>query len=240
MASHEVILSGAQELAQGTMAFWFSKPAGFAFKPGQSISLELIDPPAESNSTRRIFSLASAPFEPRLMIATRMREESAFKRALKALPASARVRLQGPVGSFALHDDVSRPAVFVAGGIGITPFMSILRQAARDRLPQRLLLAYSNRRPEDAAFLAELQEMERGHANFRLFATMTEMTKSTRKWDGATGMVDAEFLKGLAAGVVAPVYYVVGPPAMVAAMQEALRQTGVAEDDVRTEEFYGY
>ncbi|MGP1679026.1 MAG: hypothetical protein ACTS6J_17945 [Burkholderiales bacterium] len=127
----------------------------------------------------------------------------------------------------------------MAGGIGITPFMSMLRQAAEDRSPQPLYLAYSNRRPEDAAFLDELQELERRNRYFRLMATMTAMSKSAHEWSGETGVVDAVMLKRLAGDLAGPTYYIVGPPAMVEAMQRTLADAGVAADKVRTEEFYG-
>lgn len=238
MPSYQVKLAGREELAEGTIAFRFEKPAGFNFKPGQAVVLELLDPPPEDGQKRRTFSLVSAPFESTLAIATRMRD-TAFKRALGALPDGASLKLTGPIGQFTLTE-AARPAVFIAGGIGITPFMSMLRQAARDHAPHSLLLLYSNRRPEDAAFLGELQELERQNGNFRLVATMTEMSKSARKWGGQTGFVDADLIKRAAGRLTAPIYYVVGPPAMVAAMQETLRGTGVADDDIRSEEFYGY
>lgn len=239
MPTYPVKLAGGEQVAEGTMAFRFEKPAGFSFKPGQAIALELIDPPAGDGQSRRTFSLVSAPFESTLAVATRMRD-SAFKRALKALPAGGAIKLQGPFGDMTLHEDRARPAVFIAGGIGITPFMSISRQAAKDQLPQRLLLLYSNRRPEDAAFLAELQQLEQENKNFRLVATMTEMSKSARKWDGETSFVNADLVKRVVGDLAAPIYYVVGPPAMVEAMQEVLSRAGVAEDNIRTEEFYGY
>lgn len=239
MPSYAVRLAGREQVAEGTMAFRFEKPAGFNFKPGQAVALELVDPPTGDGQSRRTFSLVSAPFETSLAVATRMRD-SAFKRTLKALPEGAAVKLEGPFGELTLHDDAARPAVFIAGGIGITPFMSMLRQAAQDRSPQRLFLVYSNRRPEDAAFLAELQEGERQNTSFRLLATMTDMSKSTRQWDGETRYVNADLLKRFVGNLAAAIYYIVGPPAMVEAMQETLSRAGVAADSVRTEEFYGY
>jgi ferredoxin-NADP reductase len=237
MPGYQAKLAGRELLAEGTLAFRFEKPAGFDFKAGQAVVLELMHPPAEDGQKRRTFSLASAPFESTLAIATRMRD-SAFKRALKMLPDGASIKLLGPLGQFTL--DAARPAVFIAGGIGITPFMSMLRQAAKDGSPQPLLLLYSNRRPEDAAFLGELQELERQNGNFRLVATMTDMSKSSRKWEGKSGFIDADLITRSVGGLVAPVYYVVGPPAMVIAMQETLRGAGIADDDIRSEEFYGY
>ncbi len=230
MNKYEILLEGQQEVAAGTKAFSFTKPPGFVFKPGQAVTLLLIDPPPEPNSTQRIFSLVSAPFEARLTVATRMREGSAFKRALGALQPGAKLELRGPRGVMTLHEDRARAAVFIAGGIGITPFMSMLRQAAHDRLDQRLLLLCSNRRQEDTPFFDELQGLAGPGGNFRLLARMTDRE----------GFVDAETIERFAGDAAAPIYYLAGPPAMVEAMKAVLRGAGVGDQDVRSEQFYGY
>ena len=230
MITGEVALKGREEVAAGTMAFHLSRPAGFDFKAGQSITLSLIDPPAAANSTQRIFSLASAPFDKGLSVATRMREASAYKNALKALPLGATLKLKGPRGLMTLHEDRSRAAVFIAGGIGITPFRSMLRQAAHDGLARPLMLLYSNRSPADAPFLAELQKLAQQHGNFRLLARMTD----------AEGFIDESTVKRFVAEAASPLYYLAGPPAMVTAMKGILRGAGVGDADVRSEQFYGY
>jgi len=227
---YEILLKGRREIAAGTMAFSFTRPPAFVFKPGQAVTLFLIDPPPEANSSQRIFSLVSAPFEAELTVATRMREGSAFKRALNSLPPGAKLELSGPRGLMTLHEDSSRTAVFIAGGIGVTPFMSMLRQAAHDRLDQRLLLLCSNRRQEDTPFLDELRAMERQSGNLRLLARMTD----------ADGFIDAAAIKRFVGEAAAPLYYLAGPPAMVAAMKAILRGAGVRDQEVRSEQFYGY
>ena len=128
----------------------------------------------------------------------------------------------------------------IAGGIGITPFMSMLRQATHDRLPQAMVLLYSNRRPEDAAFLAELQNLARQNVNFQLLATMTAMAKSSLSWQGKTSRMTDTLVKTTITGLHKPVFYVVGPPGMVGAMRDVLNRIGVDDDDIRSEEFYGY
>ena len=230
MARREVALLGREAVAEGTMAFRFARPAGFTFKAGQSVSLALIDPPAEPNSARRTFSLASAPFEDELVVATRMREGSAFKRALQALPIGAPVRLTGPLGAMTLHEDSARAAVLIAGGIGITPFRSLVLQAEHDGLAHPLLLAYSNRQRGHAAFIGELEGLQRRNARFRLLARMTD----------AEGFIDEAALAQFTRGAPAPVYYLAGPPAMVQAMKAILARMGAGAADVRSEEFYGY
>lgn len=240
MNSHVTRLIGCEPIAENTMAFHLEKPTGFGFRPGQAIDVVLTDPPAgDAQSARHAFSIVSAPFQQQLTFATRMRG-SAFKRALRALPIGSPVGLQGPFGSLVLHNNRTRTAVFLAGGIGITPFMSILRQAANDQLRQRILLLYANRRPEDAAFLVELQQMERQNRNFRLVATMNEMGKSNQAWAGETRLIDADLIQRVTADLAAPIFYLAGPPTMVDALRRALGRAGIDDDDIRSEEFYGY
>lgn len=240
MSAYDTRIEGREMIVEGTMAFHFEKPPGFSFKPGQAMDVVLVEPPAtDPQSARHAFSIVSAPFEEHLSITTRMRD-SAFKRALKSLAIGSPIRIEGPFGSLTLHNNRARPAVFIAGGIGITPFMSILRQATQDGLAQRLVLIYSNRRPEDAAFLAELQALEQRNHHFRLVATMTQMEQSTRPWMGEVGKIDETLLKRVIGELPAPICYLAGPPAMVEDMHRVLNLAGVDDDDIRTEEFYGY
>ncbi|HWI13227.1 MAG TPA: FAD-dependent oxidoreductase, partial [Burkholderiales bacterium] len=136
MSVHTVKLVRREPVAQSTMAFHFERPAGFAFKAGQAIDVvlpQVLD--AAGKKERHAFSIVSAPFEDGIAIATRMRD-SAYKRALAVLAPGAAVEMHGPFGSLTLHSDPGRPAVLVAGGIGITPFISMLRQVAHDRWPR--------------------------------------------------------------------------------------------------------
>lgn len=240
MPVHEARLTRRESVAEGTMAFYFSRPPGFRHRAGQSLLMTLVDPPeTDDEGDARTFTIASAPHEAELMIATRMRD-TAFKRVLKAAPVGTALRIDGPNGEMVLHEDATRPAVFLAGGIGITPFLSIARDAAERSLPHRIYLFYSNRRPEDAAFLGELQEMMRLNGNYRLIATMTEAEKSAQPWAGERGFIRRELLERHLPDLVGPLYYFAGPPAMTMAMQELLQGIGVSEQAMRYEEFYGY
>lgn len=240
MSPMTVHLQRREEVAERTLAFHFDKPSGFHFRPGQAIDLVLRDRAlCAPEGLRHAFSIVSAPYENELVVATRMRD-SAFKNALAALPIGASAEIEGPFGALTLHRQRERPAVFVAGGIGITPFVGMLRQATHERLQQRLLLLYSNRRPEDAAFLPELQRLEGVNRQFSLVATMTQARESRLPWSGEQGAIGETFLKRIARDLPGAIHYVAGPPAMVASVRETLERVGIDGDDIRSEDFYGY
>jgi len=229
-----------EPLAEGTMAFHFARPPGFTFQAGQNVMVTLIDPPEDdAQGPMRAFTIASAPHEADLVIATRMRD-TAFKRVLRSAPPGAEVEIDGPNGEMVLHEDAARPAVFLAGGIGITPFLSMARDAAHRALPHRISLFYGNRRPEDAAWLEELRALERRNPNYKIVAAMSEANKSARAWDGEKGFIDRAMLERHLPDLKAPLYYFAGPPAMAMAMQDMLAGAGIDAADMRSEEFYGY
>jgi ferredoxin-NADP reductase len=240
MPRFAVRLLKKETVAEGTTAFRFERPVGFAYEPGQNMDVFLIDPPeTDAEGDKRTFSLVSAPHEADLTVATRMRD-TAFKRVLGRMPEGGTVEIDGPHGSMTLQKDEKRPAVFLAGGIGITPFMSMARDAAERHLPHRIFLFYSNRRPEDSAFLDELRGLERANPNFRMIATMTDMAESKQPWAGETGFIDQPMLRRHLEDLDAPIWYMAGPPAMTAAMRKLLTGAGVSPDDIRSEEFTGY
>ena len=172
-------------------------------------------------------------------MATRMRD-TAFKRVLGAMSIGSQVMIWGPFGNLVLHNNQPRVAVFLAGGIGITPFRSMLVHAANKKLPHRIFLFYSNRRPEDATFLEELQALNGKNQNFTLIATMTDMEKSHRSWNGKTSLISKPILLRYLKDALSPIYYIAGPPRMVQGLHTILTEIGVDDDDIRCKEFAGY
>ena len=234
-------LKEKEHLAEGTMGFYLAKPEGFQFKPGQYVDITLVDPPeTDAEGNIRSFSIASAPEDEHLLVATRMRD-TAFKRVLRMAPFDIEVSMEGPMGSFTLHNNAAKPAVFLAGGIGITPFLQHHPARNQSRLPHHLYLFYSNRRPEDAAFMNVLHELAKANPNFHFIPSMSEMDKSAQTWNGESGFINQGMLARHLPKPSRPyLLHVAGPPAMVAAMRQMLTAAGVDEDDVRTEEFAGY
>jgi ferredoxin-NADP reductase len=228
-----------REVAKGTLMVVFDLLGREVdFRPGQYFWVTLLDPPYDDEKgPRRHISVVTSPTERGVLgLCTRMRD-SAFKRSLAELPIGAEVDVEEPKGSFVLPEETDRPYVFIAGGIGITVFRSMLRYIADEGLPHNVTLVYSNRDRESAAFLDELKELERTHPNLRLVLTMTD----DPDWEGETRRIGADLLRDhLGEDLARYTYLVAGPPAMAEAMVELLKSVGVPDEQVRSDSFTGY
>ncbi len=238
MAKVNIKLKSKNEVASDTMTFHFNKPAGFTFKPGQFADYTLINPPeTDAEGDTRTFSLG-APYEEDIIFTTRMRD-TAFKRNLKKMAIGTEVTFDGAYGSFILQNNTKIPAVFLSGGIGITPVRSIILQATRDKTAHKIFLFYANKTPKDAAYLDELTEAQEANSNFKLIASMTDMDGS-KDWKGETGFFTKEMLGKYIGDMSQPIYYISGPPSMVTSIRKTLNEAGIDDDNIRTEEFSGY
>ena len=235
----EAALLGRELVAERTMAFRFAKPADWTYRAGQFVDITLLDPPeTDAEGNTRGFSISSAPSERVIMITTRLRD-TAFKRVLQAMPLGTAVKIEVPFGDLRLHH-ADRPAVVLTGGIGITPFRSILIETIRGGgLPYPVVVLYANRRPQDTAFLDELRALAEQDANLRFVPTMSGLDTSDA-WDGERGHIDAPMLGRHLEGLTDAIYYLTGPPGMVHGLRTLLIDAGVDEDDIQTEEFTGY
>src|SRR5437879_6884670 len=194
MAEYQMTLKHRERIARDTMAFSFdTNGTRYEFRAGQHADFLFLDPPLEQEGDKsRTFSLANSPHDKGLvMIALRMRE-TGFKTALKTAALGAKFRVSRPRGSFTLHRDITRPAVFLAGGIGIAPIRSIIHQATQECLPHRLYLFYSNREADDVAFIEEFESLTVQNPNFTFIPTVTG--HRTIAWPYEKGHINREML----------------------------------------------
>jgi ferredoxin-NADP reductase len=228
-----------QGVAKGTLLVVFDllgKEVDFI--PGQYFWVTLVDPPYDDEKgPKRHISVVTSPNDRGVLgLCTRIRD-TAFKRSLAELPVGAEVEVEEPKGSFLLPEDTDQEYVFIAGGIGITVFRCMLRYIAEEDLPHRVTLVYSCGDRESAAFLDELQQLDRERDNIRLVLTMTD----DPGWEGETRHVDADFLRDhLENDLGSYTYLIAGPPDMVNGVAEKLQAAGIPEDHVRPDRFSGY
>ena len=222
----------SRSLTPTTHAIQVEKPKAFTFGPTQFTFLQL---QTEEGMAARPMSLATSPTRPHLEYAVR-RSDSAYKRAFAALRPGDEVRVFGPIGDFVLHE--TRPAVLVAGGVGITPLKGMAEYAADKALPIPIRLIYSNRSEDEIVYRRELEALETLNPHFRMLNTLTRTTD--RGWKGATGRIDSKLLQEAARDLADPIYYVSGTPSMVVGMLRLLRALDVSDSNMEVEAFRGY
>lgn len=238
MATYTVQLLKKQLVADGTMAFYFTKPAGFTYLAGQYADYTLINPPqTDDEGNKRTFSFASSPFEPNIMITTRMRD-SAFKRVLKDMPEGTEVTMEGPFGSLALPKDSAKTAVFLTGGVGATLVRSMVNQATHENLQQKMVFLYSDRTPSSAVFFNEFTALAAQNDNFTFVPTMTDITNEP--WNGERGFITLDMVKKYVGELGDAVYFLSGTGEMVGAMRRMLMAAGVERTSIRSDLFIGY
>jgi NAD(P)H-flavin reductase len=228
-----------REVAKGTLFVTFDLLGEEVdFTAGQYFWVTLLDPPYDDDKgPRRHISVVTSPNERGVLgLCTRIRD-TAFKRSLAELPVGTDVDVEQPKGSFLLPTETDRPFVFVAGGIGITVFRSMLLYITEEGLPHRVTLVYSNRDRESTAFLDELQELAERNENVSLVLTMTD----DDGWDGERRRIDAAMLRDVLDGDLNDYRYLVaGPPAMTQAVVEKLKDAGIPDEQVSADSFSGY
>jgi ferredoxin-NADP reductase len=227
-----------REVAKGTLLVVFDLLGREVdFRPGQYFWVTLLDPPYDDDKgPRRHVSVVTSPNDRGVLgLCTRLRD-SAFKRSLAELPLGAEVEVEEPKGGFVLPEETDLPYVFVAGGIGITVFRSMLRYIAEEGLGHRVTLVYSNRDRESTAFLDELAELERSNERLEVVLTMTD----DPGWDGERRRIGPELLRDHLGDLDGFRYLLAGPPPMVEAVTDQLRAAGIPEEQIRPERFSGY
>jgi glycine betaine catabolism B len=180
-------------------------------------------------------SLATSPTRPHLEYAVRL-SDSPYKRAFAALGPGDEVLVFGPIGDFVLHE--TRPAVLVAGGIGITHLKGMAEYAADKALPVSIRLAYSSRSEDEIVYRDELEALERQNPRFRILHTLTR--SSGDGWRGKAGRISQDLIQEAAHELADPVYYVCGTPSMVGGIWRLLERLGISETDIEAEAFRGY
>lgn len=227
-------------VAADTLACWLSRPTAFEFEPGQYVEVTLLSPPYDdSQGPVRAMSIASSPADDDLLLLMRLRD-TGFKRSIAVQPIGAPVLLDGPADDLRFEQCGERHFVMVAGGVGVAPFRAALRHALTTAGRLDATLFYSNRRPEDAAFLAELCEMEQHIRGLRVVPTMTRMSDSRAVWSGETERLSPAMMARYVPDLLESRFYVSGSTGLISGLCQELERAGVPPGNIRIELYSGY
>lgn len=249
MAFSELLaeVSRIDQLTHNVRSYEFSFGGqNFSYLAGQHIQLFLpIDrEKCDNRCNVRAYSIASSPTETersnKIMIATKFADvnPSVFKQYLGNIRVGSKLKIRGPIGKFTLPTDYSREIVMIAGGIGITPFRSMIKFATDNKLPFKITLLYSNKTRNDIIWDGEFKQIASQNSSFRIINTVTD-EDNLDTWDGEKGLISESMILKYTQ-VQDSIFYLCGPPLMVKSLTETLLKLGVNQDYIRSELFTGY
>lgn len=234
------MLRKKEQLSPDIWGFWFEPVRPFSFIPGQYLEYTLAHPRADARGVRRYFTIASAPEEGRILLATRFAAEkgSTWKKALGEMQEGDEVIASKVAGEFTLPADPKQKVVWIAGGIGVTPYRSMAKHLLEKNERRDIVLLYAARTEPDLVFRDVFESAER--IGMRNVYILSDTDRLPTDWKGRTGRLDADMIKAEVPDLTERLFYVSGPEPMVNAISETLQSIGVPERQIRRDYFPGY
>ncbi len=231
-------LLGKNEIAAGTYEFVFAPDRPFMFRPGQYLEWTLGHPSADNRGNRRFFTIASSPTEQTVRLGVRISEPgSTFKRALKSMQEGDTASASSLAGDFVLPKDGKKKLVFIAGGIGITPFRSMVQYLIDTKDAREITLLYSNKTASEIAYKEIFDEAAQAIGMKTLYALTNEPNPIPGTY---AGRIDATLIAGKVPDYKECIFYLSGPYGMVTAFEKTLHDMGVSRSHIKTDYFPGY
>ncbi len=233
-------LKKREEIARNTYQFYFSPSRQLEFEPGQYMEWTFPHENSDARGVRRYFTLASSPTEELVQLGIRIPENpSSYKRQLLEMKPGETIVADQVAGDFTLPEDHNQPVVFIAGGIGVTPFRSMIQYAVDTKQQRDITFFYVNRREEDITYRAVFDAAAKS-LGITLVYVLTDTEHLPKKWAGETGYITKEMLSRYIVDLKVPTYYLSGPNAMVDAYKAVLQESGVPERAIQTDYFPGF
>lgn len=226
------------QLSRDTYDFIFSKP-NFSFTPGQYMEWTLGHEKTDDRGNRRYFTLASSPTENNVRIGVKFYpESSSYKKGLFNLPIGAKIVAGQLSGDFTLPKDKNKKLVFVAGGIGITPFRSIIKYLLDTNQKRDIVMIYSNKEEQEIAYSTLFDKAK--IIGLKIYYTLTNLNKIPQGWQGLQGHVSADQIRQIIPDYMERIFYLSGPHAMVKGFEKELSEMGVNKKKIKVDYFPGF
>lgn len=232
-----LIFSHQIQLTSDVHSFYF-KREDFEFTAGQYIKMML--PVEDPRGKSRTFSVCSSPFEKEYVMITSKVSQSPFKQALHSLSTGSEVAFFGSAGRMILNEEDPSPCILLAGGIGITPFRSMLLYAEERKLSIPITFFVSFSTTEEMLFYDELSKIPKSNSNIKIVYTITHSENPGSDWKGETGRISKEMIEKYAQNISSSKVYIAGPPKMVESMIAVAQELGIPPEKTLKENFVGY
>lgn len=227
------IFDHSEPEAENIETFWFRTEKPMEYTAGQYTELYLPHENADDRGEKRWFTLSSAPGSELVSITTKFADPSStFKTALRTLQPGAEVDLASAMGDFVLPKDETRPLIFVAGGMGLTPYHSIVSWLNDQGEKRNIKFLYAVRNESEIIFQDTFDAAE-------IVPTIV-ISEPSNAWTGKTGRIDAEMILGLEQPADNALIYVSGPEPMTEALEAQLKEHGLSEDQLVLDFFPNY
>ena len=226
-----------KQISSDIYDFVFAHGKQFAFAPGQYMEWTLQHPKTDSRGNRRYFTIASSPTEKNVLLGVRFySNSSSFKRALIGMQPEQKIVGGQIAGDFTLPKDKSKKLVFIAGGIGITPFRSMLKYLVDKSEKRPIVMFYANKHADEIAYV-DIFNQAQSQLGIKTIYTLTGQTPPN--WQGKVGRVDTEMIKQEVPDFIERTYYLSGPHAMVVSYESVLRSMGIPQKQIIKDFFPG-
>jgi len=227
-------------IAPDTYEFVFALSRKLAFAPGQYMEWTLGHEDPDSRGNRRYFTLASAPTERDLRLGVKFyKNSSSYKKALGTMSTDVEIIASQLAGDFVLPEDPRQKCVFIAGGIGVTPFRSMIKYLLDIHQRRSIILFYTNKRVEDIVYKDVFDRAEK-ELGIRTIYTVTDATHGLPpNWQGIIGRITPQWIKKYVPGYPNYVFYLSGPPGMIDSFKDTLHQLGIGDSNIKTDYFSG-
>jgi len=219
--------------ASDVKSFRFKRPEELAYDPGQYMYVTIL---IGDEKQTKPFTISSSPTEVGFIEFTKRLTDHEFSKALNQFKFGDWAYIEAPKGGFTFKGEYPKVA-FVTGGIGITPFRSMIKYCTDKDVRSQIILLYGNRNEESIAFREGLDALAKINHNLRIVHTLTQPSEN---WKGRRGLIDFQMIKEEIPDYTERVFYVCGPPGMVTSMLNVLKTLKIPEENMKTEHFAGY
>lgn len=228
------------KIATDTYEFVFHPDRKLAFKPGQYMEWTLAHQKQDTRGMRRYFTVASSPTEPDIKVGVKFYQKpSSYKMAMESLRLQDIVVTSQLAGDFTLPSDASKKLIFIAGGIGVTPFRSMVKYLTDKKEKRDIIMFYANNTYADIAY-REIFDRARQELGINVIYTLSNLENIPPDFNCENGFVSQEMIERLVPDFKDRMFYISGPRSMIVSFEKTLKDMGIHARNIKTDYFPGF